>query len=269
MKNNITTIINTFNEERHIKKCIESLQGLGAKIIVVDSGSTDQTIQVAKRCGVEVHEVRRFQYVEQIRKMSIDFVKDGWILILDADERMTPELISEVQEIVQNQNSPQHTHFKLPRKNIFGGNVDKSEPTWLRHGGWWPDYQLRLFQKDAFIRWPDHIHSNPEFTASLGHLTHPIQHLLVSSLEGMVQKTLLFEDIESDLLYKANKKVHTLTFFRKFLGELYRRLMKHHGYLDGTVGIIESIYQAYSKTITYLFLYEKQHNHQTKKSRLV
>ena len=99
MKNNITTIINTFNEERHIKKCIESLQGLGAKIIVVDSGSTDQTIQVAKRCGVEVHEVRRFQYVEQIRKMSIDFVKDGWILILDADERMTPELISEVQGI--------------------------------------------------------------------------------------------------------------------------------------------------------------------------
>lgn len=266
MKSNITAIVNTFNEERHIEKCIDSLLGLSAKIIVVDSGSTDQTIQVAKKCGVEVREVRRFQYVEQIREMSIDFVKDGWILILDADERITPELKSEILKIVQDQNYSQYTHFKLPRKNIFGENVDISKRTWLKHGGWWPDYQLRLFQKDAFISWPDHIHSNPKFKGPLGHLSHPIQHFIVSSLEGMVLKTLLFEDIESDLLYKANKKVHTLTFFRKFLGELYRRLIKHHGYLDGTVGIIESIYQAYSKTITYLFLYEKQHEHQAKKS---
>ena len=137
----------------------------------------------------------------------------------------------------------------------------------MKHGGWWPDYQIRLFKKGSFIRWPDHIHSTPEFTGPLGYLTHPIEHLIVSSLEKMVNKTLLFEDYESDLLFKAGKNVHTLTFFRKFLGELYRRLIKHRGFLDGQVGIIESIYQAYSKTITYLFLYEKQHANDTKKSR--
>ena len=82
----------------------------------------------------------------------------------------------------------------------------------------------------------------------------------------MVEKTLLFEDIESDLLYEANKKVTIFTFFRKFLGELYRRLIKHPGFMDGTVGIIECIYQAYSKTITYLFLYEKKYIRDSKKS---
>lgn len=74
----------------------------------------------------------------------------------------------------------------------------------------------------------------------------------------MVQKTLIFEDIESELLCKANKPVSTITFFRKFLGELFRRFFANSGFLDGKIGIIESVYQAYSKTITYLLLYEKK-----------
>ena len=74
----------------------------------------------------------------------------------------------------------------------------------------------------------------------------------------MVEKTLVFEDIESNLLYKAGKSADTSTFFRKYFAELWRRMFKGLGFLDGTVGIIESIYQAFSKTITYLLLYEKR-----------
>ncbi len=261
MTNHLTAIINTFNEERHIEDCIKSLSGLTQSIVVVDSGSTDRTVEIAKRCGAVIQEVHRFQYVEQIRSISIAFVPDGWIAILDADERMTPELITEIKKIIEGPHTSDHTHFKIPRKNIFNGKK------WMRHGGWWPDYQIRLFEKNAFVRWPDHIHSTPEFKGSLGYLTNPIKHFVVSSLSDMVQKTLLFEDYESDLLFKANKKASTLIFFRKFLGELYRRLIKHRGFMDGSVGIIESVYQAYSKTITYLFLYEKQHANDTEKSR--
>jgi len=261
MKNHLTAIINTFNEEGHIEDCIKSLSGLTQSIVVVDSGSTDRTVEIAKRCGAVIQAVHRFQYVEQIRNISIAFVPDGWIIILDADERVTPELTTEIKKIIEDPHTSDHTHFKIPRKNIFNGK------RWMKHGGWWPDYQIRLFEKNAFVQWPEHIHSTPEFKGSLGYLTNPIKHLVVSSLSDMVQKTLLFEDIESDLLFKANKKANAFTFFRKFLGELYRRLIKHRGFMDGSVGIIESIYQAYSKTITYLFLYEKQHANDTKKSR--
>ena len=73
----------------------------------------------------------------------------------------------------------------------------------------------------------------------------------------LILQILVPEDIEADLLLKAGKQVKTLTFFRKFLGELYRRLIKNFGFLDGEIGIIESIYQAFSKTITYIYLYEK------------
>ena len=145
------------------------------------------------------------------------------------------------------------SQYKIPRRNIFAGTK------WLRHGGWWPDYQIRLINKKYFIRWPKRIHSPPEIKGKFGFLKNPIIHFFHGDIEKMVEKTIAFENIESDLLYQAGKKANTFTFFRKFIAELWRRLIKKFGFLDGEVGIIESIYQAFSKTITYLFLYEKNH----------
>ena len=144
--------------------------------------------------------------------------------------------------------------FRIPRKNTFAGKK------WLRHGGWWPDYQIRLINKDSFISWPKQIHSTPNIKGISANLKNPILHNFHGDFESMVNKTLIFVDIESDLLYKADKKANTLIFIRKFLGEFYRRFFKHAGFMDGQVGIIESIYQSFSKTITYLFLYEKKKN---------
>lgn len=147
---------------------------------------------------------------------------------------------------------PRMTHYKIPRQNIFGRGQ------WLRHGGWWPDYQLRFINKKYFKNWPKEIHSSPDINGATGYLKQPLLHYFHGDLTKMVEKTIIFENIESELLFKANKNVTTTTFFRKFLAEFYRRCIKHLGFLDGTVGIIESIYQAFSKTITYLYLYEKK-----------
>ncbi len=129
---------------------------------------------------------------------------------------------------------------------------------WLKNGGWWPDHQMRLINKNFFREWPTQIHSTPKIEGQMGFLENPIIHYFHGDLEKMVEKTIIFENIESDLLHKANRPVQTSTFYRKFLGELYRRLFKRAGFLDGQIGIIESIYQAFSKTITYLYLYEKK-----------
>ncbi|RJQ38302.1 hypothetical protein C4559_01965, partial [Candidatus Microgenomates bacterium] len=142
-------------------------------------------------------------------------------------------------------------YFKVPRKNIFAG------VKWLKHGGWWPDQQIRLINKKYFISWPKRIHSTPVINGSIGYLKNSLVHYFHGDLSGMVKKTAIFEDIESDLLFHAKRSSGTGIFFRKFFAELYRRLLKNLGFLDGPFGIIESIYQAFSKTITYLFLYEK------------
>lgn len=245
----IAVVIHTRNEEKNIRECIESARLLTSHITVVDMESTDNTVMLAKALEVHVFSFPAFQYVEPSRKFGIDKARGDWVLILDADERITPELSHEIQDSIS---SDVYTSYKIPRKNIFGGKK------WLKHGGWWPDMQTRLIKKSAFKKWPKEIHSTPTIEGKQGKLTSPLLHYFHGDLESMVEKTIIFEDIESDLLHKAGKTSSVIIMMRKFMGELYRRLIRGAGFLDGRVGIIEGIYQAFSKTITYLYLYEKR-----------
>jgi glycosyltransferase involved in cell wall biosynthesis len=245
----ISILIQTHNEERNIEECITSAKLLSNEIIVVDMESTDNTKSIAQKNEAVVVSFPFSHYVEPGRAFGIQQIKSDWVFILDADERIPLDLAEEIKETVSN---TEKTYFKVPRKNMFGGIK------WLEHGGWWPDEQMRLIKLSAFESWPTQIHSTPRVKGKMGHLTHSFLHYFHGNIEAMVKKTLVFENIESNLLFEAHKPVNVYTFFRKFFGELFRRLIQRGGFLDGTVGIIESIYQAYSKTITYLLLYEKK-----------
>jgi len=247
----VTVVISTANESSNIKDCLQSAKLLTDHILVIDMQSSDNTQDIAKAEGARVLSVPPSGYVEPVRKLAMVEAQDDWVCILDADERLTPELASEilgVTNLPSSVGSP--AYYYIPRKNVFGS-------TWLRHGGWYPDKQIRLIRKSAFQDWPERIHSTPQIVGTSGLLTHPIVHYFHGNLTQMVTKTIKYEMIESELLFQANRPVNAMTFFRKFFGELFRRLVKHQGYRDGMMGWIESIYQAYSKTITYLFLYEK------------
>lgn len=270
MDKKITVLIQAYNEQEEITECIKSARLLSDTIIVVDTESTDKTVSLAKEQNVTVHSFPYSRYVEPARNFGIGNVKTEWVFLLDVDERITEELAREIAEILRSaqndkgvaQGDPSTalrvsdiTHYKLRRKNIFAGKK------WLQHGGWnsSTDYQTRLIKKSAFKEWPQAIHSTPIIEGEASLLKEPLLHYFHKNLETMVAKTAVYEDVESNLLFKAGKPVSTATFFRKFLGELYRRLFKWQGFRDGTLGVIESIYQAFSKTITYLFLYEKYH----------
>jgi len=252
MKNSIAVLIYTRNEEKNIKNCIESAKLLTNNILLVDMESNDKTIEIAKKEGVNIISFPYSFYVEPAREFGIQKTKTDWVFILDADERITSELAQEIKA-----SEKAYSYYRISRKNIFG---NPPAGRWLKHGGWWPDYQIRLINKKYFKTWPKEIHSTPVIEGKGGFLTSPLLHYFHGDIEQMVNKTIVFENIESDLLYQAKKNVSTATFFRKFFGELFRRLIKSKGFLDGTIGIIESIYQAFSKTITYIFLYEKQKN---------
>ncbi len=230
--------------------------------------STDKTVAIAKEMGTTVFTFPYACYVEPARKFGIAKSSTDWVFILDADERITKELAREISDIINpnykdqitNQyqspndknNKIDHSYYYIPRRNIFAGKQ------WLKHGGWWPDYQTRLINRKYFVDWPKQIHSPPIIRGVGGRLHQPLLHYFHGQISTMVKKTIIFENIESDLLYHAQKSVSTLTFFRKFYGELFRRSIMRLGFLDGTIGIMECIYQAFSKTITYLFLYEKK-----------
>jgi glycosyltransferase involved in cell wall biosynthesis len=262
MTNKITVIIHTYNEEGNIEECIKSAKLLTDDVILIDTESTDKTVPIAKALGIRTYGFKRSFYVEPSREFGIEKAGGEWVLILDADERITKELAKEILGALKGlssggDSSPTKggirmtTHFKVPRKNIFAGKK------WLQHGGWYPDHQMRLIKKSAFVSWPAVIHATPKINGEMEYLKEPFLHLFHPNLSNMVAKTAIFEEIESELLFKAGVKPKTRTFFRKFLGELNRRMFLKLGFLDGTPGIIEAIYQAFSKTITYLFVYEK------------
>lgn len=247
----ITVIIHTFNGEREIGECIDSARLLTENILVIDMESTDGTQTAVKNRGINILTFPHSDYVEPARKFAIEKAEGRWVLVLDSDERLTGELAGEIKKTVKDN---RFSHFRIPRKNIFG------RKQWLRYGGWWPDAQIRLINKKYFRDWPKDIHSTPVIDGKSGLLQSPILHYFHGDLEQMLEKTAVFEDIESDLLFKADRPVTILTFFRKFTAELFRRLIRDRGFLDGKIGIIEGIYQAFSKTVTYLFLYEKKNS---------
>lgn len=252
MKNRITVLIYTHNEEDNITSCINSAKLLSQDVRIIDMESFDKTVILAKRLGAKVYTHPFTPYVEPAREFGIKKVDDGWVFLLDADERITQSLAWEIIKITKNKSN---SYYKVPRQNIFGKSP---KDKWLKHGGWWPDYQTRLIFVDDFISWSKNIHSTPTIKGTPGLLTNPLLHFFHGNLHSMVKKTVSFENIEADLLFQAQKKVGVIIFFRKFLGELFRRLIKEKGYFDGTIGIIECVYQAFSKTITYIYLYEKK-----------
>lgn len=251
MKPSLTVVIQTRNESASIQDCIASAKLLSDDILLVDMESTDDTVAKATTTNARITSFPYSRYVEPARRFGIEQATGDWIFILDADERIDQTLAKEIFHTLENSS---HTHFKIPRKNVFGMKH------WLRHGGWWPDHQMRLIQKAAFKDWPARIHATPDIEGTIGYLKTPILHYFHGDVEKMVEKTIQFEDIEATLLFEADRTVGTQTFFRKFFGELNRRLVKHVGFADGTVGILESVYQAFSKTITWLYLYEKKKN---------
>lgn len=249
MKKSISVIIYTYNDCNNITDCINSAKKLTDNIIVIDMQSTDNTVELARFKGVQVYSFPNQYYVEPAREFGVQKAQTDWVFLLDADERISNEL---AKEILQNIHEEKYSYYLVPRKNIFG------RKKWLKHGGWWPDYIIRICNKNKFISWPKNIHSTPIIKGEHLKLSSPITHYFHGDINQMVKKTIIYEHIESELLFQAHTPVTIAIFFRKYFGELFRRLIKKLGFLDGTIGIIECIYQAFSKTITYLYLYEKK-----------
>ena len=135
----LSVIILTYNEEVNLPACLESLKGLDCEIFVVDSGSTDRTVEIARSYGAHVVEHPFEHYAAQRNWAQQNLpIRSEWVLHLDADERLTPELAAEIQQVLQRP-SNEVDGFMLRKRTVFMGR-------WIRHGGHYPSYHLRLFR---------------------------------------------------------------------------------------------------------------------------
>ncbi len=139
----LTAIIPSFNEAQNIGACLESLQALGAQILVVDSGSTDATRDIAKSFGAVVVEHPFETHAKQWHWALSELpIRTDWVIALDADQRLTPELAKELRRMFSNGNAPAAAvGLYVNRRQVFRGK-------WIRHGGYYPKYLLKIFRRD-------------------------------------------------------------------------------------------------------------------------
>lgn len=244
----LTVIFITKNSEEKLEDAIVSVSDIADEILVIDGNSTDRTSEITER-----HKARVVAQVgkgySDWRNQGRELAKSEWILYLDYDERLTPNLAKEIRQAIK---EPAHYAYAIPRRNVILGRE-------MRHGGWWPDYVKRLFKKDKLEKWVGDLHEEPIFEGELGHLKNPMVHIKHDNLSEMVEKTNTWSEIEAKLLLEANHPpMAPWRFVRIMLTELFYRLFVKLGILDGPEGIIYSFYQMYSRFITYGKLWEMQ-----------
>ena len=165
MKEKMSVVIVTKDEESNISECIKSVSWAD-EIIVVDSGSKDRTCDVSRELGADVIERKWIGYADQ-KNFGIEQAKNNWVMSLDADERISDNLIEILFSIFVKDSI--YEGYRFPRKNIFFGK-------WMKHGDLWPDYQIRLFRKGKAFFNDRHVHESVQVDGEVCELNEPILH---------------------------------------------------------------------------------------------
>ena len=247
----ISAIVVAKNEEIKIEECLKSLS-FADEIVLVDNGSKDKTNEIARRNKAKIIQCLSGSWSEW-RNSGADSSAGEWLLYIDADERVTQKLQEEIKRVIKE--SDTKSLYAIPRRNIILGKE-------MVHGGWWPDYVKRLIKKKDLQGWKGDLHEEPVLRGEMGYLVNYIIHLKHDNLSEMVSKTNIWSNIEAKLLFDAHHpKMVWWRFLRPMFTELWSRLIAKMGVLDAQEGVIYSIYQMWSRFITYAKLWEKQKNY--------
>lgn len=242
----LSVVIIAKNAENLLADCIESVN-FADEIIVVDNNSNDNTKDLAKRLKTKVIESKENSFAE-LRNIGLKQARGEWILYIDTDERVSEELAQEIQSSVVSRQSS-ISAYKLNRKNFYLGNHP------------WPKIERleRLFKKSVLKGWYGELHESPKIEGEIGELDGLILHYTHRDLSSMVKKTIEWSDKEAKLRFGAHHpKMSLWRFPRVMLTAFWDSYITQGGWKVGTVGLIESIYQAFSMFITYAKLWELQ-----------
>ncbi len=244
----LSSIIITKNEEAMIGECLLSLE-FSDEIIIVDTGNTDTTNDIAKSFGAKIVSCDSTSYAE-FRNAGLKAAHGDWVLYVDADERVTPLLKKEIEQIMSS--SASGSAYQIPRKNIYLGRE-------MHFGGWGGDRVIRLFKKSALQRYEGQLHEQPVFSGELQTMNHELIHYSHRDLTSMLNKTLGFTAYEARLrLTAGHPRLAWWRFLRMMFAEFWLRFIKLSAWRDGVEGVIDGIFQIFNMFVIYARLWEMQ-----------
>jgi glycosyltransferase involved in cell wall biosynthesis len=242
----LSVIILAKNEAETIGDCIDGVKNIHPQeVLVIDDESSDDTAKIAKLHGASVINVRQKNFA-QMREFAAAKATGDWLFYVDADERVTKALSVEIQTTLAQESPP--TAYEIKRVNFYLGKR-------------WPKEEvlLRLMRKSSLIKWFGAVHETPEVSGEIGTLNAPLYHYTHRNLEEMVENTLRWSTVEAQLRVDTNHPPVTWWRIpRVMITQFFTYYISQGGWKVGTVGLIESTYQAFSIFITYAKLWELQ-----------
>lgn len=233
MPNTLSVAIIALNEAANLPRALASVCWAG-EVLVVDSGSTDATLKIARDFGACVYEEPWKGFAAQ-KNSAIGHATGDWILSLDADEEVSPELAREIQALVAS--NPECSAYRIPRLNHFLGRA-------LHHGGYWPDPKLRLFRRGTASFEERAVHETMKATGPVGRLNKPLLHHCYPTLEEYIEHMNRYSTISAQALIGSGRAGRSLLWlvWNAFLNPaatfLYNYLFRL-GFLDGREGLLQ------------------------------
>jgi len=245
----LSVVIIAQNEERTIGRVLESGKDLGKEIILVDSGSTDHTIEIAERLGAKCRHQDWLGFAGQ-KNFAVSLSRNDWVLSLDADEMLTPELKDEIQSTLSRDDLSEFDGFRIPRILFVG-----EQP--IKHGGFYPDAQLRLFNKNKG-NFPDRkVHETFTVSGRVGLLKNPMLHYAYPNLESYAQAMDKYARLSAEEFAGRKNSAWKTSMLNELIHPwwtFFYRFILRGGFLDGAIGLKANlIYMDYVRNkIVYL-----------------
>ncbi len=235
----LTVALAVFNEETNIERCLASVRDWVDEIVVIDGGSQDATVSLAKGFGARVFVTDNPPIFHINKQKALDHSRGEWILQLDADEVVDSKLRKEIIETIAGRDA--NDGYYIPRRNYFLGD-------WLRKGGQYPDYVIRLFRRGKG-RFPQKsVHEQIEIAGSVGRLTHPLDHFSYATVAHYWMKAASYIRLAADELAIQHPKGSLSLFFSYlFIKPVTTFLMlfiRHKGFMDGWRGFLFALFSA-------------------------
>ena len=245
----LSVVIITFNEEKNIGRCIDSVLGVADEILVLDSNSIDNTAEIAREKGATVYQQAFLGYVEQKNK-ALSMAKHKLVLSLDADEALDSVLLDSILSVKNN------FHYKGYTMNRFNSYCGK----FIRHGSWYPDARMRLVDK-SYAKWDgDNPHDTLTFISpqSKKHIKGDILHYSFNSFEEHAAQNNKFSSISADSLFKRGKKTNLFKVAFNPFWAFVRSYLVRLGFLDGFYGFVIAVNIAHLTFLKHSKLYKMQ-----------
>jgi glycosyltransferase involved in cell wall biosynthesis len=243
----ISTIVITLNEERNIERCLKSVMPFSQEIVVVDSGSTDRTVEACREFATTVISHEWLGYGRQ-KRFALSNAKCPWVFSIDADEEVSTELCDEIQSLDFASDG-----YKMPRRVRYLNR-------WIKHGGWYPGYVLRLFDRNKGRFTDEIIHESVELEGTVGRLRNDLYHYSYRDVAHHIEKMNEFTTLAAQKMFAQNRRaqLHNIAVYPFF--EFFKHFIVKRGFLDGLAGLTISSLHFYYVFLKYAKLYELRPN---------